>query len=165
MNRFTSLALAAVLAPAFTFGVGSVLAGNPDADANNQTRPTEQSGMNADEDLEESRTHARYDEADEASDHLTGKPENGYSADDLIGQKVRHREADQDMGTVKDLLIDQDGNVVALVVGTGGQLGIGEKNIAVNWNQIERSSDGDGMSLFIDMDKDALENAPEYMAD
>ena len=192
MNRFTSLALAALLTPTLALGTGSLLAQDRDADHDEQTRSTERSGTTSGEDGDETPTHERYSDAKEQADHedqvrqgdqqdrvaredqaaqedqdthMTGKPEKGFSADDLIGQNVKHRETDQNVGKVKDLLFDQDGKVVAVVLSTGGRLGIGGRNVAVNWNEVERSVDGNETSLFVDMDREALKDAPEYEGD
>ena len=189
MNRFTSLALAAVLTPTLGLGTGSLLAQDRGADREDQTRSTEHSGTTSAEDDEDTPTHERYFDAKEQADqgdqvrqgdqvpqedqaaqgdqdtHMTSMPERGFSADALIGQNVKHRETDQNVGKVKDLLFDQDGKLVAVVLSTGGRLGIGGRNVAVNWNEVERSVDGNETSLFVDMDTEALKDAPEYEGD
>jgi sporulation protein YlmC with PRC-barrel domain len=53
------------------------------------------------------------------------------------------READiytsdnQKVGDIDDILLDSRGNVVAVVVGVGGFLGIGEKNVAIPFSALE----------------------------
>ncbi len=170
MNRFTSLALAAVLTPALALGIGSVFAEDRDADTHKEQRSTGQPVMTSDEDRGGSSAQARDQQAGDMEKnpsaqeeaHITGKPEGGYSADELIGETVKNRQTDEDVGKVSDLVIDQDGKVVAVVISTGGMLGIGEKDVAVAWDRIERTVEDDDVSLYLDMDEDALKAAPEY---
>lgn len=51
-------------------------------------------------------------------------------ASNLMGADVAEQ-AGEVIGTVDDLLIDEEGRVLAVVVGIGGFLGIGQKDIAV----------------------------------
>lgn len=94
--------------------------------------------------------------------HITHKPIGGFKADDLIGQNVMNRSSNKDVGEVTDMVIDKDGQVIAVIVSTGGALGIGEKSVAIGWDQLERSVDDDEVTLFVEMDEQALESAPEY---
>src|SRR4051812_15420642 len=41
------------------------------------------------------------------------------------------------IGDVNDVLLDRNGQAVAIVVGVGGFLGIGEKDVAVRFNQVQ----------------------------
>lgn len=59
------------------------------------------------------------------------------SADDMIGRTV-YGEEDQEIGEVKDVILDPDTKQInRLVVGTGGFLGIGEKTVAIDMTQVE----------------------------
>ena len=67
------------------------------------------------------------------------------------------------MGDINDLVIDKDGKVSAIVVGVGGFLGIGEKNVAVPFSAVTAAADQNGkLKLTIQADKAALEAAPEF---
>lgn len=69
------------------------------------------------------------------------------------------------IGELNDLVIDGDGKVVAAVVGVGGFLGMGEKDVAINIRAIRMSHDEKGTtSLVLDVTKDALKAAPAYKA-
>jgi putative membrane protein len=61
------------------------------------------------------------------------------SAQDVIGTKVVNNKGDQ-VGTVKDLVIDQD-QVQYAVVSVGGFLGIGAKNVAIPLDQLKLGKD------------------------
>ena len=141
-------------------------AGSRDQPGMSEGEGHDRTGMTADDDHDDDApSHVRYGDADQQEDHITSKPQDGYSADDLIGQDVKSRGSDDSVGTVNDLVIDSEGKVVAVIIGTGGRLGIGERNVAVNWNRVQLSFDDDEPSLSVDMDEDALKNAPEYESD
>ncbi len=64
---------------------------------------------------------------------------NGHLASNIIGQSV-YNSAGKDgknIGDVNDLVIGKDGKVVSVVVGVGGFLGIGEKNVAIDYSQVD----------------------------
>jgi hypothetical protein len=49
------------------------------------------------------------------------------------------------------------------VIGVGGFLGIGERNVALNMDKLKMSHNGDGSVLLtMDMSKDELSNAPPF---
>ncbi|WP_279483860.1 PRC-barrel domain-containing protein [Aureimonas sp. SK2] len=54
----------------------------------------------------------------------------------LMGARVMGAN-DADIGEVDDLLLDRNGQVMAVVVGVGGFLGIGEKDVAIANDQLE----------------------------
>ncbi len=85
-----------------------------------------------------------------------------WTANTLIGQPVKNAKGDA-LGDVNDLVFGQDSKLVAIVVGVGGFLGIGEKNIAipVALTQIEGSKTSDA-ALRVKISKAALKDAPQY---
>lgn len=84
------------------------------------------------------------------------------SAKALLGTDVVNA-INESIGTINDVLIDRQGKVVAVVVGVGGFLGIGEKDVALPYDQLMSSKDGNG-SLIVGTGatKESLESAPEY---
>lgn len=80
----------------------------------------------------------------------------------LIGEKVRNG-AKEDLGDVNDLVFDSEGRVASAVIGVGGFLGIGEKNVAVPFEVLSRETDEGGNSYIrIDTTRDQLKAAPLY---
>jgi sporulation protein YlmC with PRC-barrel domain len=67
--------------------------------------------------------------------YLTEQAENHISVADFMGQAI-YTADNQSIGDINDLLVDKEGGVVAAVVGVGGFLGIGEKNVAVPFENI-----------------------------
>ena len=84
-----------------------------------------------------------------------------HRASDLINQSVYNR-ANERVGEVNELLLDQNGQVVAAIIGVGGFLGIGERNVAVNFNQLQMVNDNNTMRLVVNADKAQLQQAPEF---
>lgn len=70
--------------------------------------------------------------------------------------------AGERVGDVNDILID-NGQVTAIVIGVGGFLGIGEKEVSLAPDQVKRMVHSDGETYFtVNTTKDQLQAAPEY---
>ncbi len=70
-----------------------------------------------------------------------------------------------DIGEINEVILGRDGQVKAVIVGVGGFLGIGERNIAVTMDQIrwvKEEGDSTDTFLVINANKELLTNAPEY---
>ena len=74
--------------------------------------------------------------------YLTEQAENHISVNDFLGQPI-YTADNQSIGDINDLLVQDDGGVVAAVVGVGGFLGIGEKNVAIPFDKITISREMD----------------------
>ena len=64
-----------------------------------------------------------------------------------------------------DVLVGKDGQVQAAIVGVGGFLGAGEKDVAVSFNAIKPTMKNDKVYLTMDTSKDALKKAPGFKYD
>lgn len=82
------------------------------------------------------------------------------SANDFIGQTV-YSHTDEKVGKVDDLILSENG-VQAVVLGVGGFLGMGTKDVAVMLSSIEITKDGNAIKLVVDATKDQLKAAPTY---
>lgn len=86
-------------------------------------------------------------------DHLTSQ---------IVGRYV-HSKSGEKVGDVNDLVVDASGRVTGVVVGVGGFLGVGEKNVALPWSAMTMGTDGKGAPrLTVDITKDALLAAPTF---
>lgn len=66
------------------------------------------------------------------------------------------------IGGIEDLILDGDsGQLSAVIVGVGGFLGIGQKSIAVAWDQLEINYDA--YEVTTNLTREAAEAAPEYV--
>lgn len=63
------------------------------------------------------------------------------SADEIIGQPVRNAKGES-LGSVEDLIVTRDDHVVMAILSVGGFLGIGDKLIAVTYEELQRTDDG-----------------------
>ena len=73
-----------------------------------------------------------------------------------------YNRAGEKIGTVKDLLVGPDGRIHAAVVGVGGFLGIGEKDIAIPLSALQMERRDDGTRLTVDIVKETLQTAPAF---
>lgn len=66
------------------------------------------------------------------------------------------------IGEINDLVIGEDGQVAAVILGVGGFLGVGEKNVAVDYRQLQWTVAQDNTErLVLEATKEALLSAPE----
>jgi hypothetical protein len=83
-------------------------------------------------------------------------------ASELIGQTV-YDVADASLGDINDVIWTEEGAIQGVVVGVGGFLGIGEKNVAVNYAALSVTTDEFGNKKFVlDATEDELAAAPEF---
>ncbi len=67
---------------------------------------------------------------------MTKMEANQMMASDLIGTRVIGAN-NESIGDINDVIMDRNGQIKAAVVGVGGFLGIGEKDVAVPFNALE----------------------------
>ena len=72
---------------------------------------------------------------------------------------------DNKIGDVNDILLDKDGRVSTVIIGVGGFLGVGEKDVAVPFNALKVAEKAGDRYLVINATKEALEKAPGYIYD
>lgn len=71
--------------------------------------------------------------------------------------------AGENIGEIKDFVVDAEGMVRAAVIGVGGVLGVGEKNVAVDFRSLRMTRDPSGNGrVVLDASKDSLKAAPAY---
>ena len=86
-----------------------------------------------------------------------------FLASDLTGATV-YSAADEAIGDVNDVIVSRDGKVDGLVVGVGGFLGIGEKDVAIEMSKIKLMETEAGIKLVMDASTDDLAAAPKFMS-
>ncbi len=83
----------------------------------------------------------------------------------FIGRSVYESAANdaKSIGKLNDLIISPDGKVEAAVIGVGGFLGVGEKDVAVSPDLIQLATRSDGNTwLVLNTSKDQLNSAPAF---
>ncbi|RUR34167.1 PRC-barrel domain-containing protein [Vreelandella nanhaiensis] len=100
--------------------------------------------------------------------YLTTAPEGTFYAGSLTGNDVQSSvEDDDNIGTINDLIINEDGQIQAVVIGVGGFLGMGEKDVAIEWDSLEltHNQDNNDYEIRVNASRDALEEADEFDRD
>jgi len=69
------------------------------------------------------------------------------------------------IGKIDDVLVGQNGQVNALIVGVGGVLGAGEKDVAVDFSAVKQTMKDNKVYLTMNTTKDALKSAPGFKYD
>ena len=73
--------------------------------------------------------------------------------------------SDAKIGEVMDVLVTPEGNINALIVGVGGFLGAGEKDVAVPLNAIKHTEKNGKVYLTMNATKDGLKAALKWRRD
>ena len=103
-----------------------------------------------------------------------------FYASNLIGMRIYNSETEfqngdqfaadaeqewDDIGEINDIIVSADGEVRAVILGVGGFLGIGEKDVSVSMDDIRivsEENNPDERFLVVNTSKEVLENAPAY---
>jgi len=84
------------------------------------------------------------------------------SASKLLNETVMN-EANESIGDVNEVLISSDGKVAAVIVGVGGFLGMGEKDVALPFENLKFAMDKDNdLVVTSNVTKESLQAAPTY---
>ncbi|MEC9247216.1 MAG: PRC-barrel domain-containing protein [Pseudomonadota bacterium] len=88
----------------------------------------------------------------------------GHLATDLIGKTVYNGTGEdaENIGEVNDLVLDEEGEVSAIVVGVGGFLGIGQKEVALEYDLVEWAEQDGDRWLVVETTADALKAQEEF---
>ncbi len=99
----------------------------------------------------------------QAGGYLTEQSADQISAKTYIGQSVYNGQ-NESIGSINDLVLLKQGGVIAAVVGVGGFLGMGQKNVAVPFDKITATQNVEDGSVKLTTTEtaDALKAAPEF---
>ncbi len=73
--------------------------------------------------------------------------------------------AGEKVADVSDLVVDASGSVKSIILGVGGFLGIGERNVAVDLSSLKMMHDSSGRIILVSeqmKSKDEVKNMPEW---
>jgi sporulation protein YlmC with PRC-barrel domain len=94
---------------------------------------------------------------------LEVQDETQFLADEeVIGKNVVNV-MDEEVGTIADLVMDQEKKLVGVVLSVGGFLGVGDKWVAVSVDQIDFPTDEQPARLLVAVTEEQLKNAPDFM--
>ena len=94
-----------------------------------------------------------------AATTMTAAPPESWTVTNYYKQNV-YDPKEAKIGTVDDVLVDKSGKVNGLVVGVGGFLGAGEKDVIVPFTAVKTEKKDDKWWLTLDETKDSLKDAP-----
>ena len=84
------------------------------------------------------------------------------TTEELLGAAA-YGSNDNWVGEISELAVTEDGQVEAVIVDVGGFLGIGEKPVALNMDQVDLSRvDGDDLRAYLAVSETELENMESY---
>lgn len=85
------------------------------------------------------------------------------TAEDLEGATL-YGANDDSIGDVEDLIVTTDGQIEQAIVDVGGFLGLGERRIAIGFEELQvvRSDDGGDTRVYVSATEEQLEGRPEY---
>src|SRR5580658_5475040 len=99
-----------------------------------------------------------------AGELMTNVPTGSLTVTDWYKQSV-YDPSNTKIGQIMDVLVSADGKVDTLIVGVGGFLGAGEKDVAVSFNAIQKTVKDNKIYLTMNTTKDALKSAPGFKYD
>ena len=93
------------------------------------------------------------------SEVMNKAPSDGKTVTDWYKQSV-YDPTDKKIGEIMDVLVSPSGQVSALIVGVGGFIGAGEKDVAVSFNTVKPTTKNNKTYLVMNSSKDELKAAP-----
>lgn len=128
-KRLISAILISAAIPMAALAQASPAAPTP-ADAKMTNQNNARGGLN------DARPMGQSSMADRDNLFVTVPSSGAWRVSDLEGKSVYGSEG-ENIGEINDVLISQNGSVNAVVIGVGGFLGIGEKDVAVNMSALQ----------------------------
>jgi sporulation protein YlmC with PRC-barrel domain len=96
-----------------------------------------------------------------AAETMSSLPTDSWTVTNYYKQDV-YDKGQNSVGKIDDVLIDKSGKITALIVGVGGFLGAGEKDVALPFSAVSAEKKNDKWYLTVDETKDSLKNAAGY---
>lgn len=90
---------------------------------------------------------------------FSGTIAGNFSADDLMDRDIVDNDGNS-VGEISDLLIGSDGSIQNVLVDVGGFLGLGQRTVAIDMNQLQMAQGDAGDELVVNMTKEQIENLP-----
>ena len=79
----------------------------------------------------------------------------------IVGSKV-YNNANENIGSVEDIVLKPDGSMDEVVLSVGGFLGIGDKYVSVPFSDLKITRDGSSLKITTDGTKESLKALPAY---
>jgi len=86
----------------------------------------------------------------------------GFLASNVIGATV-YSQDDQSIGDINDIILSPQGQPSQVVVGVGGFLGMGEKDVVLDMSKLQMAATSDGnLKIVVQTTPDELKNMPAF---
>ena len=103
----------------------------------------DQKAMNKTAMADDDKADAKDSKAEPSNiDYVTRQKPTDWSAQALIGRTVTN-ENDETLGDINNVIVNEKGKVVAVTIGVGGFLGLGEKDVGVPFNALKFETAGE----------------------
>jgi sporulation protein YlmC with PRC-barrel domain len=89
----------------------------------------------------------------------TVAPATAVAAEELLGRTIENPDG-ENIGEIKNVVIDQAGQAKYVIVGVGGFLGLGENHVALAWDELTIADNGETVTSAVT--KEQLEALPEH---
>ena len=88
----------------------------------------------------------------------------GHLASNVIGQSVYSSTTDdaENIGSISDIVLSPEGDVQAVVIGVGGFLGIGKKDVAIEYDLVQWTERDGNRYVVVETTREALEALPTF---
>lgn len=110
--------------------------------------------------------YARRMSVDEAaSEDQASRDENAEGHQNMATMSRSDLDKMDSIGEINEIVLSDEGEVRAFVIGVGGFLGMGERNVAVTMDQVTFTTDAEDKSemyIIVNTGKEQLEGAPAY---
>lgn len=90
---------------------------------------------------------------------VEGRATTDIKVDALVGRDITNIRGDT-IGEIESVIVGEDGKVAAVIVGVGGFLGMGERDVAIAWSELQFRGNSDGIQT--NLTKNDLEGMPQY---
>ena len=99
-----------------------------------------------------------------AATTMSAAPTESWTVTNYYKQDV-YDPSQSKVGAIDDVLVDKSGKVTGLVIGVGGFLGAGEKDVIVPFTAVKTQKKNDKWWLTLDQTKDDLKKAAGFTYD
>ena len=99
-----------------------------------------------------------------AAETMSSLPSDSWTITNYYKQDV-YDKGQNTVGKIDDVLMDKSGKITALMVGVGGFLGVGEKDVALPFDAVHTEKKDNKWYLTVAETKDSLKNAAGYKYD
>jgi sporulation protein YlmC with PRC-barrel domain len=91
------------------------------------------------------------------------EPPNSIHSEDLVGKEIRDADGTTALGQVDNLILDEHGQLIAIVARVGGRLGFGGRSVVVPWEAVHPAEqEGPRRFIRVEADQETFADLPEY---